>query len=173
MTDVIFQIYGPLEVPFDRVRAGRVISTECVRQFWEAQTEYAQHRGCYVFGIRNGGGATPTYVGKATKSFRQEVFAPHKLNYYQQCLAGYLRGTPVLFFVSTERRPSRALSVHVGELESYLIQTAVLKNPDLFNVRGTSVTRWSIAGVLRYNVGRPSRSARDFQRALGINSGWA
>src|ERR1700674_4784540 len=41
-----------------------------------------------------GKGLTPGYVGKATKSFRQEAFAHHKLTRYHQFLVEYKRGTP-------------------------------------------------------------------------------
>ena len=60
-----FLIEGPYEVPFEQRPGGRVI---LYNDFW-TQTDdlrdLAQERGCYVFAIRAGKGATPIYVGKS------------------------------------------------------------------------------------------------------------
>ena len=95
----LFHVHGPLVVPYYQGKAGRTITDENVREFWTANAEMAKKRGCYVFGIRAGKGYTPGYVGKATKNFRQETYAPHKLARYQQFLADYRKGTPVMFLV--------------------------------------------------------------------------
>src|SRR5262245_60180744 len=77
-----FVVAGPFEVPAHRAKVSRVVRTAEAATFWAKHKAFKTRRGCYVFGIRSGGGIRPMYVGKATKSFGQEVFEPHKLNKY-------------------------------------------------------------------------------------------
>ena len=111
---------------------------------------------------------TPLYVGKATRNFKQEVFTSHKLAKYQQTLADYVKGTPVLFFLSLLASRGAPNRKTIGELEDFLIQTAVSENPDLLNVRNTRRADWEITGVVRSGVGRPSKAARAFKRCMGL-----
>jgi len=162
----IFGVHGPREVPVYQGKACRTISEENGKTFWLANVELASKRGCYVFGVRAGKGYTPGYVGKATKNFKQEVFAPHKLNRYQQFLADYLKGTPVLFFLVAPTKKGAPNAVHIGELEDFLIQAAVKVNPDLQNVKGTKSAEWGIQGVLRGGQGKPGHGPKEFRRLL-------
>lgn len=116
----VFSIDGPREVPYFQGKGGRTILDENVRQFWEKNAEIAESRGCYVFGIRAGKGLTPAYVGKATKTFKQEVFSHHKLTRYQQFLANYQKGTPILFFVVAPTKRGVPNISHIEELEDFL-----------------------------------------------------
>ena len=163
-----FVVNGPFEVPAYRGRAARTISSEEARRFWDAHSDFGSRRGCYLFGIRSGGGITPIYVGKATRGFRQEVFAPHKITKYQQALADYGRGTPILLFLTAPRSRGAPNRGAIEELEEFLIQTAVSQNPELLNVKGTRRAEWAIAGVLRSGVGRPSAAARLLKTMLDI-----
>jgi hypothetical protein len=164
----VFSVEGPIEVPTYQGRAGRTITDDNVRQFWEANGELADGRGCYVFGIRAGKGLTPAYVGKATNSFKYEVFAHHKLTRYQQFLADYQKGTPVLFFVIAPTKRGTPNKTHIEELEKFLIQTGQAANPELLNIRGTKAEEWGIAGVLRGGKGKPSKRAREFRRLMKL-----
>jgi hypothetical protein len=165
----MFVIDGPREVPFYEGRAGRTITDDNVRQFWEKNSDLADNRGCYVFGIRNRG-LTPGYVGKATQAFKSEVFAHHKLTRYQQFLADYKKGTPILYFVVAPRRRGTPNSAHIKQLEEFLIQAGVAVNPDLMNIKGTKVEEWGITGVLRSRVGKPSLSARQFRTLMNLSN---
>src|SRR5947208_1544865 len=133
----LFEVIGPREVLVYQGKAARTITDENVRQFWEANADIANLRGCYVFGIRAGRGLTPGYVGRATKLFKQEAFAHHKLTRYQQFLADYQKGTPVLFFVVAPKKKGAPNDAHVRGLEDFLIQTGLAANPDLLNIKGT------------------------------------
>lgn len=164
----IFSVHGPLEVPVYVGKASRTITEECARRFFTTHTAHASSRGCYVFGIRAGKGFTPGYVGRATKSFRQEVFAPHKLSKYQQMLADYQRGTPVLFFLVAPMRKGKPNATHVSELEEFLIQVGVAANENLLNIRGTKEENWGVAGVLRSGIGKPSKGARQFKSMMKL-----
>jgi hypothetical protein len=67
-----FVIHGPREIKYEKRKGGRTLLFD---DFWEENNDLAEQQGCYVFAIRNRG-LTPIYVGKATKSFKQETFKP-------------------------------------------------------------------------------------------------
>ena len=121
-----------------------------------------------MFGIRASKGYKPAYVGKATKTFKQEVFSHHKLTRYQQYLADVGKGTPVIFFVIAPKRRGAPNSRHIGQLEDFLIQAGVAANPAFLNVRGTKVEEWGIAGVLRSGKGKRSESASELIKLMKI-----
>lgn len=163
-----FSVDGPREVPVYQGKAGRTITDEDIQTFWNENRDLAARRGCYVFGIRAGKGWTPGYVGRATRSFKQEVFSHHKLTRYQQFLVDYQKGTPILFFVISPMKKGAPNSVHIGELEEFLIQTGLAANPDLLNIKGTKAEEWGVSGVLRGGKGKPSKAARDFKKIMKL-----
>ncbi len=164
-----FVVYGPLEVPCYQGSAGRTITPENISEFWEHNNEFAKDKGCYVFGIKAGKGYTPAYVGKATKSFKQEVFAAHKLAKYQQFLVDYQKGTPVLFIVAVPSGKRGATNAtHIGELEDFLIQVGLAANDELLNIKGTKMEEWGIAGVLRGGKGKPAKGATEFRKMMKV-----
>jgi len=165
-----FAVQGPFEVPCYQGKAARTFTDDNVKDFWRKHSQSGSQRGCYVFGIRAGKGWTPGYVGKATKSFKQEVFAHHKLTRYQQFLADYLKGTPVVFFIIAPKKKGAPNSAHIGQLESFLIQVGLAANPNLLNVKGTKAEEWGIAGVLRGGKGKTSATAKQFSKLMKIES---
>jgi len=164
-----FAPIGPFKVPTSKQPGGKTISGNNIDMFWERHSEYAEDVGCYVFAIRAGKGYTPIYVGKATKGFDSEAFASHKHAKYLQALAGYRKGTPVLFFISYPRTKKGATNKkHIAALEKLLIQQAALTNPRLLNIKNTSVPKWGIAGVVRSTTRKRSKAAKELRRALGF-----
>lgn len=163
----VFDVHGPFTVPTYNGKAAKIVDSEALAGFWET-TQLAMKRGCYVFAVRAGKGIRPVYVGRATKTFIKEVFAPHKLEKYQRCLADFHKGTPILFLLTATTSKGAPNISAIHELEEYLIQTAVSRNPHLLNVRGTKREEWAIRGVLRSGVGKPSKSAVAFKRTLAI-----
>ena len=163
-----FVVEGPFKVPVYEGKGGRTITDENVRDFWATHADYRARRGCYVFAMRAGKGSTPGYVGMATKGFKTEVFAPHKLTRYQQFLADYAKGTPVLFFVVEPAAKGAPNLKQIRDLERFLIQVGVAANADLLNIKGTKAEEWGIAGVLRGGVGKPSQSAKLFKAMMAI-----
>jgi len=163
-----YGVIGPIVIPTYEGKAAKVITADKIEMFWKVNPGLPAKRGCYVFGIRAGKGIRPFYVGRATKNFKREVFQPHKLAKYQQTLADYRKGTPVLFFVAAPGGKGAPNVSAVEEMEDYLIQTAVTRNPHLLNVKGTKREQFAIAGVLRSGVGKPSKSARSFRQCMGI-----
>ena len=165
---IFFTVAGPLDIPYYQGKSGRTITDENVEAFWKQHEAHALKRGCYVFGIRAGKGYTPAYVGQATNTFKQEVFSSHKLTRYQQVLADYGKGTPVLFFLVAPVKRGKPNKALIGDLEDYLIQTAVSANPDLMNIRGTKAEEWGISGVLRGGKGKASSAAKAFRKIMKI-----
>jgi hypothetical protein len=107
-------------------------------------------------------------VGKATKTFKQECFEPHKLGKFNETLVEYDRGTLVAFFIIAPKGKGRPPTSQIGDLERFLIQAGVAKNPDLLNVKDTKQAEWSIRGVIRNKSGRPTVVSAAFKRAMSL-----
>lgn len=165
---IIFRVHGPLVIPFYQGKGGRTITDDNVKQFWKQNASVARLRGCYVFAVRAAKGWKPAYVGKATKSFKQEAFSSHKLSRYQQFLADYLKGTPVMFLIIAPSKKGALNRSYVSELEEFLIQVGVSANPALLNIQGTKQEEWGIAGVLRGGKGKTTMAASQFRQLMKI-----
>ncbi len=165
----IFSIAGPQRVPFYQGKGGRTIRDEDILTFWKHNKRYEKSRGCYIFGIRAGKGHTPGYIGKATKGFKQEIFAHHKLTRYQQFLVQYAKGTPILFFIVAPVQKGKPNLKHIGELEKYLIGLGFTANPDLLNVQDTKAENWGIKGIVRGGQGKVSAGTSGFRKMMGIS----
>lgn len=163
-----FRVEGPFSVSRTAKPGGKVITVDDVKDFWLTHPELGEKTGCYVFVRRAGRGYTAGYVGKATKSFKQEVFTGRNLSLYHSFLMEYRNGTPMVFFVVSGARKSGKHDSHITDLEEFLIQSAVRVNPNLMNVRGTSKQQWSISGVIRSGSGGHSHAAGQFKQALKL-----
>lgn len=157
-----FEVHGPYEVEWEKRKGGRTLLFE---NFWSPGSEaayLAARQGCYVFAIRNRG-LTPIYVGKATKTYSQETFNPANRQKYSNGFSEYAKGTPVMYFAALAKSTGRANATQIAQVEDFLIQAGVAKNPDLQNVRGVQKPGWSIKGVIRHSAGK--RSAAELQFA--------
>ncbi len=168
-----FEVVGPIEIPYQRLASGltKRIGKAEGRDFWDdPSTHYvAGKQGCYVFALRAGGGFTPWYVGKATKSMKQECFASHKLNHYNRVLFPGRRGTPVMFFVVATGPRTRVAKKTIDDMETFLIQTALHKNPKLANVqKAKNLPAWTIRGVVRNPRGKPPANAVVFRKMMRL-----
>lgn len=163
-----FTVKGPFPVPASTLAAGRHISAAEGKAFWEMHEGLATDRGCYVFAFRAAKGFVPIYVGKATKSFGQEIFTDHKLNKYNYGLASRRKGTPVLFFVCLVKTKGPVNRVAIDEAESYLIQSGLVANKHLLNSQKTKLESWSIGGVVRSGRGKQSAAAIDLCQCLKL-----
>jgi hypothetical protein len=139
--------------------------------FWgvEAPAGYlAAEKGCYVFAIRSRG-LTPIYVGKATKTFKQETFNPTNRHKYHNGFSEYAKGTPLMYFVVHPIQKGKTNSKQIGQIEDFLIQAGVAKNPDIQNIKGTTKPDWSINGVVRGTAGKRSSVEVDFAKVFDIH----
>lgn len=162
-----FVVYGPYAVPFNKKAAAKTMNQACAKVFWEWWPQHAKDRGCYIFAMGNKG-LTPGYVGKATKSFKQEAFTPDKLHKYQQFLADFKVGQPVMFFVTAPKKAGKPNGRHIGQLENFLIQAALTANSELLNIKGTKQAAWSVVGILRSGKGKPSAAAKKLKHSLKL-----
>jgi hypothetical protein len=162
-----FTVYGPCKVPVTKLKAGRVITKENVAAFWEKYPDVSGECGCYVFGFKASKGSKPVYVGKATKTFKQEVFTAHKLDKYHTGLGDQVKGTPILFFVSYNRTKGAVSKSAIDEAESYLIQAALVANKKILNDKKISVEAWSIGGVIR-SKGKASAAASALKNCIKL-----
>jgi hypothetical protein len=159
---------SPLTIPSTKYAAGKTITPENIKKFWEQNSNSKGELGCYIFAMKAGGGFTPFYVGKATKSFGQEAFTNDKIAKYLPVLSQYKSGTPVMFFISYPMKKGVVNKVHIAELEKFLIQQAVIANPYLTNIKNAKPLKWGIAGVLRSDTKKPTLAAKSFKNLLGF-----
>ena len=78
-------------------------------------------------------------------------------------------GTPVMFFVVHPDGRGIPNSKMIGDMEDFLIQVAVAKNPSLRNIRGVAQKAWGIQGVLRAGKGSTTKSSSQFKKAMGLH----
>lgn len=147
---------------------GRQVSAANGKAFWAVHTGIATQAGCYVFAFKASKGYKPVYAGKATKSFKQEVFTPHKLNHFNTGLGHQKKGTPVLFFVCLNKTSGAVSESAIDEAESYLIQAGLAANADLLNDKKTKVATWSINGIVRSKAGKPSAAACELRKCIKV-----
>lgn len=163
-----FLVSGPFVVPLHKGKAGRIVTAEKGRSFFASHPTLVEKKGCYIFGVRSGGGIIPTYVGKATKSFGQECFTSHKLGKCNESLVEFSKGTLVMFVFACAPAKGKAPVSQISLLEDFLIQTALSVNDQLLNVRQTKQAEWSIRGIIRSGSGKPSAAASLAKSMLGI-----
>jgi hypothetical protein len=129
----------------------------------------AAKRGCYVFAVRNRG-LTPIYVGKATKSFKQEAFNPTNRHKYSSGFSHYAKGRPLLYFVVHAEQRGRTNAKQIGQIEDFLIQLGAAKNPSFQNVKGTQAPDWRIKGVIRHGAGARTGAETQFTSPFNIQA---
>lgn len=161
-----FEVRGPFEVPVEIKKGGRHL---VFKSFWdeEEQAEYATKRGCYVFAVRTSS-LKPLYVGKATKTFKQEVFNQSNRVKCQNGFMDYKKGTPLLYLVVHPEGKGKTNATEISNIEDFLIQTGVARNPRIQNVRGRNEPKWKIKGVVRGDAGKPSNAASQFRKMFAI-----
>jgi hypothetical protein len=163
-----FEVHGPFPLKVKRGLGGKEITDESVRGFWDATAKYRSRRGCYVFCIRASRGIRPVYIGKATKSLKQELFTPSKMNHYYRALAHSGKGTPIFYFLCYPPKKGKTNNTHIDQLETFLIQQGKYVNPSLQNKKKVQVEKWTINGVLRSKRGKPSTAAKKLKLFLEI-----
>ncbi len=171
--DINLEVQGPFEIPFARNKQGKIkfIRRSDARAFWGKNEVKGikSKNGCYVFALRAGKGFTPWYVGKASKEMAHECFMDHKLQHYNEVIAGGRAGTPVMLFVVPPGTKNKLPKKMVDDLETFLIQSALYKNEALANVQKTgNRPKWGIVGVVRGGKGKPSVVSRAFRLMMGL-----
>lgn len=168
-----YEVYGEFSI----ARNGSLISRskEDKARFWEQveemKPELSDACGCYVFVIRG----CARYVGMAEKqSFKQECFALHKITQYNEAL-GLVNGNPSLILLPKMTpggrfaKPTSRGHSDIRLLETMLIGSALSRNSDLQNVKGTKLLReMNVPGFLNPRPGQARASmVQAFKRAIG------
>lgn len=171
-----YEIFGPFPLPRDT--NGLIASDRKSKaNFWDSVEERCEGLssacGCYVFMISAGKGALPWYIGLAEKqSFRGECFQLHKKERYKDALMRRKRvrkGTPQLYLIPkltpSDRFAKPSANGHRATrlLENLLIGVALAKNPNVTNIKGTSLLRrMEVPGFLNVKAGKlvPAKSLR-------------
>ena len=83
-------------------------------------------------------------------------------------LSPYLKGTPVMFFVSYPAKKGKTNASDIADLEDFLIQVGRTINPDLRNIKGVVEPTWGIKGVIRGGKGKANGSETAFCRLFGL-----
>lgn len=162
-----FIVSGPHPVTAYKGKAGRIVRAEEGDEFFKKHPSLKSKNGCYIFAMRSGGGITPMYVGKATKSYGQECFTAHKLGKCNEILADYSRGSLVIFLFESPAG-KKTPTYQIDLLENYLIQSALSVNDELLNIRKTKQEKWSIRGLIRSSSGKPSKPTKAAKSMLGL-----
>jgi len=172
MENTILEVYGPFDISCDGQDRGscKKIDKADAKEFWKQPdvSAISKKQGCYIFALRAAKGFTPWYVGQAGKNFLQECFTSHKMGHYNDVLWKGRKGAPVMFFVAPSGNKNKVSAGILKEMEEYLIQSAVYKNPDLSNIQNRKTPEWGISGVVRGGKGRRAVISNTFKKMMGI-----
>jgi hypothetical protein len=169
-TDLI--TYGPILIPYRKAVAGTAkhIDNDHKKSFLNTleKAGLGGKQGCYIFALRAAKGHTPWYIGKATKSMRQECMSNHPIGHYNAVLFDGHKGTPVLFFISPRGAKNKVPKAICDDVETFLIQNAYSANPKLRNIQKTKVPEWNIAGIMRSGKGKATAQSRKAKKMFGL-----
>jgi hypothetical protein len=165
----IFTVHGPFRVPCEVGSGGKYIPVDCSHFWTEEAVNLAHRKGCYLFALRAGKGIRPIYVGMTQESFENECFTHHKLaQHYAPALAKTAKGTPIMFLLAIDKKKGPPNKKLIKDLETFLIQVGVAKNPELSNIQNRKEAKWGIRGVLRGGKGKVNSAATEFRKAMSI-----
>lgn len=162
-----FVVHGPFEIDYEKRKGGHTLVFD---DFWSEFSEanyLAEKQGCYVFAVGNRA-LTPIYVGKATKTFKQETFNGTNRHKYHNGFSEYAKGRPLMYFVVHPRSRGPTNEKQIAEIEDFLIQAGVAKNQNLQNVKGTRQPNWKIKGVIRSGAGKRNDAEVSFSTLFDI-----
>lgn len=164
-----FNVHGSFEIDYEKRKGGRTLVFD---NFWSEGSkahDLEDECGCYVFAVKTGRGLEPIYVGKATKTFKQETFNPANRHKYHDGFSEYAKGLPLMFFVVHPDQKGKTNEKQIEKIEQFLIQAGAAKNPGLQNVRGAYRPKWSIRGVVRSSgKGKRTKAERAFRRLFDL-----
>jgi hypothetical protein len=165
-----FAVHGPFEVPFEPNKGGKMVAKD-LSALWDDVGANRHGKGVYVFAVRAGKGYTPIYVGKTdTQTFEGEAFTvTNRANHYNPALLDYDRGKAVLFLIVHPSGKGAVNKKFINEIETFMIDIASIKNPDLSNVKKRRQRGWRIKGAVRSHKGEGKKAdARALRAAVGL-----
>jgi len=166
---------GSFDVEYENMPGGKHITKDNAKRFWETNRvppKLHNRKGIYIFGMKVTNGVIPCYVGKTNRTFGGECFTERNINIYNGEIIRYERNyQPFLFFLVYRKQRGQKISNKVIlELEKYMINWALEKNPDLANTRGIEdEDRFIIAGLGGgRRGGAPTREVRFFKKMMNV-----
>ena len=140
-------LHGPFEIPHKKSDLGQqweIYESSLTIKFWQKTVGYHKNGalvgdkdGIYIFATRASKGFQPWYVGKATRSLKQEAFQADKLKDYNQVLQTC--GTPVMWFITSSVPSKKNLRKSIiSRVEEDLIRFAAEKNQRIRNQNHTN-----------------------------------
>jgi hypothetical protein len=144
----------------------RLIDTTASRKVL-ASLEIGNRTGCYIFAVAKGKRFEPWYVGKATRSFAQEVFNDSNARKYMEAMELAKTGRPVVLFVCHPKQKGALNRKAIDKLESMLVEECGGQNPNIRNARKSLVYRTIIKGVVNSGQGKPTANAVAIRRMMG------
>ena len=173
----ILAVYGEYEIPFESQKSVKRIRKEDKDSFMDSMDQACpglmQKMGVYIFCIRTSGGTKPWYVGKTSRSLKQEIWTPDKLVKYNEVLFDRKRGVPCFYFLAPKSRTGRQVSEkYLPLIEEFFIATAYQRNPELINKNSTSNATWCIDGVMGGggDIRGLETSEKNFCKIMGIEA---
>ncbi len=146
--------------------APRVIDSLAARKAL-GKSDLASRTGCYIFAVERGQRHEPWYVGKATRSFAQEVFNDSNCKKYCEALALAKTGEPVVFFVVLPKARGAVNRSAIDKLETMLVEECGGQNPKIRNQRKATIYRTVIHGVVNAGQGKPPPNAIAIRKMMG------
>lgn len=167
-----FKVYGPLKLKAKKCPGAWVLETD---DFWDHDKKHSRFKdktGVYVFAICPSGSPRyiPYYVGKATKSFDQEVFQSDKIVKYHTAFYKFAKRSAALFFVVSPTKRGPVNARHIKQIEDNFIDVGFLVNPHIENKQGVKQPNWSISGVIRSRAKRQSSGAKAFSEMFKLTA---
>jgi hypothetical protein len=154
-----------LEVPI-MSDATRIIDVKMARKALK-ESPLGSRIGCYIFAVAKGKRHEPWYVGKATKSFGQEVFNDSNCRKYCEALGLAKTGKPVVLFVTLPQKKGVTNRKAIGKLETMLVEECGGQNPNIRNQRLSRIYRIVIHGVVNAGAGKPPANAVTVRKMMG------
>lgn len=190
--DWAFSVYGPFNIPVEKAGGGSLkLSAECKKKaFWDSDSALANLKdksGVYVFAIKTKGAKNPKpfYVGQTGKrkrklkkktgkekrghpkrGFKGEVFTTTNVNKYNDALNDYKTGKAKLYLIT--KVDGKVNRNYIEQLETFLINVAAEKNPQLRNTQKRVFYKWRIKGVFNAKKGEKQKEARELRAVLGL-----
>lgn len=164
---VEFLINESCYINFDKNRGIKRITEAHIKTFWQDYSDLTNQKGCYVFALKKKS-IVPFYVGKASKGFGKEIFAPHKTEKYTAVLHTHIVGYPIFYFITHPLSKGKSNLKAIDEMETYLIQSALIVNPGLKNIQKTKLPSWTIRNVIEKSPGKSKKCEIDFAKMLRL-----
>ena len=164
-----FNVRGWFGIEYEKRKGGRTLVFD---NFWSEGSKanhLADERGCYVFAVKTGRGLEPIYVGKATKTFKQETFNPANKHKYHDGFSEYAKGLPLMFFVVHPDQKARQTKSRSKRSNSSSFRLVLLRTPDFKMYEGRTAPNGVFVGLFAAaGKGKRTKAEGAFRRVFDL-----